>query len=599
MRYLAAAIQFEPTLGDLAGNMEKLLAMCEEAAAAGAKLIVLPEMATTGYCWHDRAEVAPFVEPIPGPTTDAFQRICARHDARIVVGMAEVVEDTGVYYNSAALVGPAGVEGLYRKTHSYISEPKWAKDGDLGLPVFETPIGRIGIAICMDAAYPETTRVPALRGADVIAFPTNWLSEKAPSPSWWARAVESGVYLIAANRYGVERGVQFDGGSCIVEPDGAIAGAIDHGDGILYGEIDLDRARDKRPGACPLDLLAARRPDAYGDLTLNTLLWNPLDFHGLYGHRPLPEGRVSRAAVAQFEPRGGDAAGNLAQIAAAVAANPGADLLVAPELSLSGAPASLEEARRWAEPVPGPGTQALAGIAAAGGMHLVAGLIESDGDRLFDTAVLVGPEGLIGTYRKLHLTDDDARWATPGDLGLPTFDIPAGRVGLMIGADALFPEAGRMLALNGADIIAIPSMLAWPPVMPWGATAIPMPAWIDAGPTADHFHLLRERSRENNTYVMFANAPSCGGWSGLFSAGPEDVPRQDALVRGDAPGTAAGEIDTTNLPGSRYPTNPARAKDLVRMRMPIWYDPLQAPTDSWLLAQEAGWEVEWVAAEAE
>ncbi|MFM8301066.1 MAG: FAD-linked oxidase C-terminal domain-containing protein, partial [Gemmatimonadota bacterium] len=232
--YLAAAIQFEPVLGDREGNIEALLRLCEEAAASGAKLIVLPEMATTGYCWQDREEVAPFVETIPGPTTEVFTAFCARHDCWIVAGMAEVVEETGVYYNSAALIGPEGVAGIYRKTHAFISEPKWAKDGDLGLPVFATPLGRIGIAICMDAAYPETTRIPALRGADIIAFPTNWLSEKAPSPSWWARAVESGVYLIAANRYGVERGVQFDGGSCIIEPDGAIHAALDRGDGTGY-----------------------------------------------------------------------------------------------------------------------------------------------------------------------------------------------------------------------------------------------------------------------------------------------------------------------------------------------------------------------------
>ncbi|MGI9253126.1 MAG: nitrilase-related carbon-nitrogen hydrolase [Thermomicrobiales bacterium] len=596
--YLAAAIQFEPVLGDVEGNLEALLRLCEEAAAGGAKLIVLPEMATTGYCWVDRAEVAPFVEPIPGPTTEVFQSFCARHGCWVVVGMAEVVEDSTVYYNSAALVGPDGVEGIYRKTHSFISEPKWAKDGDLGLPVFDTLLGRIGIAICMDAAYPETTRIPALRGADVIAFPTNWLSEKAPSPSWWARAVESGVYLIAANRYGVERGVQFDGGSCIIEPDGAIHASIDTGDGVVLATVDVARARDKQPAGCPVNLLAARRPETYGTLTLNTHLWNPLDFHGLYGHRPLPAGRVSRGAVLQMEPQGGNAGANLAGIAAALAGNPGVDLLVTPEYSLSGRPGSVEQAAAWAEPVPGPGTEALSGIAAAAGAYVVAGLVERDGDRLFDTLVLAGPDGLVGMYRAVHLDDASAGWATAGD-EFPVFDIPAGRVGMMTGTDALFPEAGRSLALAGADAIAVAAGLAWPGVRPWGATAIPMPPHIDAGATADHFHLLRERSRENNSYVLYANAPSAGGWSGLFSAGPEDVPRQDALVAGTGAGVAVGEIDTTNLPGSRYATNPARAKDLVRMRMPIWYDPLQAPKDSWLLSQESAWEPEWAVAEAE
>ncbi|MFM9107919.1 MAG: nitrilase-related carbon-nitrogen hydrolase, partial [Chloroflexota bacterium] len=511
--YLAAAIQFEPVLGDREGNIEALLRLCEEAAASGAKLIVLPEMATTGYCWQDREEVAPFVETIPGPTTEVFTAFCARHDCWIVAGMAEVVEETGVYYNSAALIGPEGVAGIYRKTHAFISEPKWAKDGDLGLPVFATPLGRIGIAICMDAAYPETTRIPALRGADIIAFPTNWLSEKAPSPSWWARAVESGVYLIAANRYGVERGVQFDGGSCIIEPDGAIHAALDRGDGVVLGRIDLAKARHKQPEGCPANLLAARRPETYGTLTLNTHLWNPLEFHGLYGHRPLPEGRVSSVAALQCEPRGGDAAGNLAAIAAALAANPGIDLLATPEFSLSGRPETAEQAAAWAEPAPGPATEALAAIAAAAGAHVVAGLVERDGETLYDTVVLAGPSGLAGMYRAVHLDEAAATWATPGR-EFPTFDIPAGRIGLLAGTDALFPEAGRSLALAGADAIVVAAALPWPGVRPWGATAVPMPAWIEAGPTADHFHLLRERSRENNTYVLFANAPSAGGWSG-------------------------------------------------------------------------------------
>jgi predicted amidohydrolase len=224
--YRAAAIQFEPTLFGKTANLEALLRLTGEAAAGGAKLIVTPEMATTAYCWATRDEVASEVEPVPGPTTRRFAEIAADYDCWIVVGLAEVDPETGIYYNSAVLIGPEGPVGLYRKTHAYISEPKWAKDGDLGLPVFETPIGRIAMTICMDACYPETARVPALAGADVICFPTNWLLEKSPSPSWMARAAENGVYLIAANRYGLERGVQFSGGSVVIDPDGSLQSVL-------------------------------------------------------------------------------------------------------------------------------------------------------------------------------------------------------------------------------------------------------------------------------------------------------------------------------------------------------------------------------------
>ncbi len=575
--YQAAAIQFEPTLFAKDTNLDALLRLTEEAAAAGAKLIVTPEMATTAYCWATRKEVAADVEPIPGPTTERFAEIAARHACWIVVGLPEVALETGVFYNSAVLIGPDGPAGLYRKTHAYISEPKWAKDGDLGLPVFDTPLGRIAMTICMDACYPETARIPALAGADVICFPTNWLSEKSPSPSWMARAAENGVYLIAANRYGLERGVQFSGGSAIIDPDGDLQAVLDDGDGIVWGWVDPARARDKRPlTARAEDLMADRRPDAYGAMTLNTYLWNPDEFHGLYGIRPLPEPRRSRVGVVQVSPRAGQVEENLDRIAheTGIVAAQGCELIVFPELAVTGLIADRETAEVLAETIPGPSAQRLHRIAATANVHVIAGLIERDADsgRLFNSALLMGPDGLIGIYRKLHLAGEDRAWATPGDRGLPTFDTPLGRVGILIGYDALFPEAARSLAIDGADIVACPSLLSWPPVLPYGETAVPMPPFVDAGATEAHFHLWRERERENNVHVLFANgAAPAMGWSGCFAAVLESEPRREALVPGDADGTATIEIETRGV---------VRAKDLVRMRMPIWYDAMQAPAEA-------------------
>jgi predicted amidohydrolase len=573
-----AAIQFEPAMFATGANLDALLALTDEAAAGGARLIVTPEMATTGYCWADRAEIAGEVEPVPGPTTERFAALAARHGCWIVVGLAEVDPETDVFYNTAVLVGPEGIVGRYRKTHAFISEPKWAKDGDLGLPVFDTPLGRIAITICMDACYPETARIPALAGADVICFPTNWVYEKSPSPSWMARAAENRVYFVAANRYGLERGVQFSGGSAVIDPDGGLQAVLDTGDGIVWGWIDPARARDKRPlPGRGEDLLAGRRPDAYATATLNTYLWPPRDFHGLYDIRPLPEGRRSRVAVIQFTPKPGEREANLDRIAREAAKHAACDLIVFPELAVTGSVPDREAAGKLAEPVPGPGTERLRELAAAHDAYLVAGLIERDAasGELFNTAVLVGPDGVVGRYRKLHLADEDRAWATPGDTGLPTFDIPAGRVGLLIGYDALFPEAARALAIEGADIIACPSLLSWPPVLPYGATAVPMPDHVDAGPTGHHFHLWRERERENNTHVLFANgaAPSMG-WSGVFAAVWETEPRQEALVSGDGEGSAILDLDTGADPAV---PSVVRGKELVGMRMPLWYDALQAP----------------------
>src|SRR5450631_3593783 len=307
-----ATVQFEPTMFEKPRNIARLLELCEAAATAGARLIVTPEMGTTGYCWFDRAEVAPFVETIPGPTTDRFAALARKHDCYIVVGMPEIDSD-GIYFNCAVLIGPEGVVGRHRKSHPYISEPKWAAAGDLGHQVFDTPIGRIALLICMDIHFVETARLVALQGADVICHISNWLAERAPAPYWISRAFENGCYLIESNRWGLERTVQFSGGSCIIAPDGNVVAVVDKGDGIAYGTVDPAFARRREVLAEPV--FEGRRPDLYMNLMTNSFTWNPHDFFRLYGYQPLPPGRKSRAAVAQFAPVD-DTGGNLARIAA-------------------------------------------------------------------------------------------------------------------------------------------------------------------------------------------------------------------------------------------------------------------------------------------
>src|SRR6266566_3050551 len=304
-RYRAAAIQYEPTLGEKEKNITDLLRLVEEAAQHAARLIVLPEMATTGYCWESRTEIASYVEPVPGPTTYRFQQLATQYDCFIAISLAEVDPTTDVYYNCMALLGPQGLIGTYRKIHSYISEPRWARDGDLGMPVWETPIGRLAGLICMDAMYFEAARIPALHKADVLLFPTNWLEEKCPSSWWMARAFENGVYFIAADRYGLERGVQFSGGSCVIDPDGAIQNYLDRGEGIVYGEVDLTRSRDKSWRASKEEIvgdrLADRQPAEYITLVNNTYLWEPLRYHSLYGLGELPAGQLSCVGIMQAD----------------------------------------------------------------------------------------------------------------------------------------------------------------------------------------------------------------------------------------------------------------------------------------------------------
>ncbi|MCC6703659.1 MAG: hypothetical protein IT334_02210 [Thermomicrobiales bacterium] len=553
-----AAIQFSPVQGEPEANIARLEALTIEAVRQGARLIVHPEMATTGYCWYDRNEIAPFVEPIPGPTTDRFARIAAEHDCYIVAGLPEIAPATGVFYNSAALIGPDGVIGVYRKTHSFIAEPAWAKDGDLGFPVWETPIGRIGILICMDVVYFETARLLAAQGADIICLLTNWVGDGAPAASWISRALENGVYVVASDRSDEERGAKFCGGSCVIAPDGTVLAERATGDGIVTAEIDLDRI--ERPAR-----FAERRPANYHSLTRNSHLWNPESYHNRYGIRPLPPGTQSRVAVGQFTPVPGDTDANLAMIAELASGASGAELLVLPELAVTGPVFSAEEAGRLAESPPGEIVEALQSIAANAGLTLVAGLIERGYDgRLFNSAVVVDDSGLLTIARKLHLTADDRVWAAEGDLGLVTVDLALGRVGLLIGHDAFVPESARILAIEGADLIAVPALSDWPP-------------HVAVGGDPDRFNLWRQRARENKSYLAVANgAAPYSGRSGVCGPDPEDYPELEVTLPDDEPGVVWLDIDTAS-PDPRYPTNLVRLKTTLGMRQPIWYDALVRP----------------------
>lgn len=564
--YKVATVQFEPTLCEKERNIARLLELCEQAAAAGAKLIVTPEMGTTGYCWYDRAEVAAFVEKIPGSTTHRFAALARRHGCYVVIGMPEV-DDDDIYYNAAVLIGPDGIIGRHRKTHPYISEPKWAAAGDLHNQVFETEIGRIALLICMDIHFVETARLMALGGADVICHISNWLAERTPAPYWISRAFENSCYVIESNRWGLERTVQFSGGSCVITPDGAVAAVIDKGDGIAFAEVDLAVARARRVLGEPV--LAQRRPELYPELLTNTYSWNPRDFFGLYGHQPWPHGKRSRVSVAQFAPSA-DVEANLAQIAdlARMAKADGAELVVFPELSAT----ALSDPAGSAQPIPGKVTDTLGALAADLGLYLVCGLAERAGEALYNSACLIAPDGELSIYRKTHLTSDDRSWASAGD-SWTVIDTPIGRIGLLIGHDALFPKAGRVLALRGCDLIVCPAAVKGAFTSSHAGTMVTQPAPVPTGADPQHWHHFRVRAGENNTFLAFANVhdPARGyaGLSGIFGPDTFEFPRREAIVS-DGAAIATAQIDTSNL-GTAYPTNVVRRKDLVAMRVPHSY----------------------------
>lgn len=567
--FKAAAVQFEPHFGEKQRNIEVLLALVEEAAKAGAKLITTPEMATTGYCWYDRAEVSGFVEPIPGPSTQCFAQLAARYDCYIVLGLPEVDAATDLYYNSAALIGPEGLVGVHRKSHPYISEPKWAASGDLGHQVFETKLGRIAMLICMDIHFIETARLVALGGADVICHISNWLAERTPAPYWISRAYENGCYLIESNRWGLERGVQFSGGSCIIAPDADIVDVVDAGDGIAYGMIDPQRARQRQVSGEPI--MQQRRPELYMELMTNTFTWNPVDFFKLYGHQPLAQGGKAKVAVGEFSPSASLDA-NIATIAdlAADAKSKGAELIVFPAFALTGT----QEPGSHAIAASHPALEKLASLSTDLDIALLAGFAEADQELLFSSAILVRPHQDALIARQAHLTEDQKDWATPGT-DFAVIDMPFGRIGILIGHDTAFPEAGRILALRGCDLLCCLTDLHGGFHMAHAGSAVVQPAPIPFGADELHWHHFRVRAGENNCYLAFANARAAGGngtgFSGIFGPDTFAFPRKEALV--DERGLAVAEIDLSST-SSVYPTNVARRKDLVLMRLPHHYKPL-------------------------
>ncbi len=170
-----------------------------------------------------------------------------------------------------------------------------------------------------------------------------------------------------------------------------------------------------------------------------------------------------RVGFYQFDVRFGEVAANLDAVTAKLEPVD-ADLIVLPELCASGYQfVSQEEVRRLAEPVPdGPTTKRLIDLAKRRRVHIVAGLPEQAGGRCYNAAVIVGPSGFLGCYRKTHLFFEETLFFAPGDTGFRVWDIGSAKIGVMICFDWYYPEAARSLALQGAEVICHPSNLVLP-----------------------------------------------------------------------------------------------------------------------------------------
>jgi predicted amidohydrolase len=262
--------QLAPVLGDLDHNRAMALAAIREAVDAGAEVVVLPELVTSGYVFLSRDEAAALAIGQDHEILREWGEEAQRGGAVVIGGFCERGDD-GLLYNSAALVGPGGLRAVYRKLHLWDHEKLVFEPGSAPPPVLDTPAGRLAVLVCYDLEFPELTRWVALAGAQLLAVPTNWplvprpAGERPPEAVIAMAAARVNRMAIAcADRVGTERGVEWTGGATIVGVDGWVA-AERREAGLLVADVDLAPALDKRLTE-HADAFGDRRPDIYAAL---------------------------------------------------------------------------------------------------------------------------------------------------------------------------------------------------------------------------------------------------------------------------------------------------------------------------------------------
>jgi len=294
----AASGSRETTLGavsmrcahDYPRNLQRYGDFIADAAARGVDLLVFPEMSLHGYLMGGAAAGSAAMaaqldyfravaEPIPGPSTRFLADHARRHHMLIQAGLAERAADGDALYNSAVLVGPSGVVGVFRKVHNQFEWPVFAP-GD-ALPVFATPVGTIGMFICYDLCFPEVLRAFALQGAVIATLTTAWpMNGDDPAHDYFghafdllsrANALTNQIWMVCANQ--VHRPPtpgcpDYFGHARIIAPSGEIVVQIGHAEGLVTASVDVRAGIEQARSAefFGLNLLQDRRPALYGIL---------------------------------------------------------------------------------------------------------------------------------------------------------------------------------------------------------------------------------------------------------------------------------------------------------------------------------------------
>lgn len=244
-KLIVAAIQMDCVLNNKQINLNRAEELIADASGKGAKLIVLPELFNTGYRVEDSDKT--LAESIPGETTKWMQKIAKKYDAYIIGAIIEIDKD-GMLYDTAVIVGPEGYKGKQRKMHLWGDEDsRFQKGEEIG--VVDLSFGKIGLLICYEIGFPEMARIQVQKGASILIYTSAF--GKARHYAWdiasRSRALENGVFVVAANRSGQDKDTIFGGLSRIVAPDTTILASCGaDGDAVVCAEINLDEVERMR-----------------------------------------------------------------------------------------------------------------------------------------------------------------------------------------------------------------------------------------------------------------------------------------------------------------------------------------------------------------
>jgi predicted amidohydrolase len=274
---VVACCQVAPRIGEVDANRALAHDAIVDAADRGAQVVVLPELMNSGYVFERPEEALGLAEPLDdGGTVSDWVAMARDHELVVVGGVCEREGET--LRNTAVIIDPSGLRAVYRKAHLWDREGHVFCAGDGPPPVVDTLYGRIAVVVCYDLEFPEWMRLPALAGAELLCAPVNWPREPRPPgerPQEVVRVQASAsvnrMFIAVADRVGRERGVDWVGGSVVVDPAGfPVAGPAGDEETItVLASCELAQAREKRISPHN-DVLADRRPELYAPVA-NTL----------------------------------------------------------------------------------------------------------------------------------------------------------------------------------------------------------------------------------------------------------------------------------------------------------------------------------------